>query len=55
MASVVSQCSTILLSANRGRGSHTGVAVLDEVPAGALTSPDPVDWDALVPPEESGE
>ena len=47
----------ILLSAERGRGRHTGVGVLDEVPAGALTSPDPVDWDALVPSaeEEGGE
>ena len=45
----------ILLSANRGRGSHTGVAVLDEVPTEAFTSPDPVDWDVLVRPEESGE
>ncbi|MFQ5350900.1 MAG: hypothetical protein ACE5EG_10695 [Thermoanaerobaculia bacterium] len=46
----------ILLSADRGEGSHTGIAVLDEVPAGAFTSPEPVAWDALVPPAEaSGE
>ena len=38
----------ILLSADRGERRHDGVAVLDEVPAGALSSPDPVDWDALV-------
>ena len=43
----------ILLSANRGRGSHTGIAVLEQVPAEAFTSPDPVDWDALVPPTEA--
>ena len=42
----------ILLSADRGRGSHTGIAVLDEVPAGAFTSPDPVDWEALAPAED---
>ena len=39
----------ILLSANRGERVHTDVAVLDEVPSGALTSPQPLDWDALVP------
>ena len=32
----------ILLSADRGRGAHTDVAVLEELPAGALTSPEPV-------------
>ncbi len=42
----------ILLSANRGEGSHTGVAVLDEVPSGAFTSPQPLDWDALAPAYE---
>ncbi len=41
----------ILLSADRGRGSHTGVGVLEQVPAGAFTSPGLVNWDALVPPE----
>ena len=45
----------ILLSADRGENGHTGIAVLDEVPAGAFTSPDPVDWDNLVPPAEEGE
>jgi hypothetical protein len=46
----------ILLSADRGERGHSGVGVLAEVPAGAFSSPDPVDWDALVPPgEESGE
>ena len=44
----------ILLSANRGERGHTGVAVLGEVPSGALTSPQPLDWEALVPPEEEG-
>jgi hypothetical protein len=38
----------ILLSADRGERAHTGVAVLDEVPAELLTSPEPVDWEALV-------
>ena len=38
----------ILLSANRGEGSHTDVAVLDSVPDGAFTSLQPVDWEALV-------
>ncbi len=42
----------ILLSADRGENDHTGIGVLDGVPAGAFTSPEPVDWDALVPPQE---
>ena len=42
----------ILLSANRGEGSHTDVAVLDSVPDGAFTSPQPVDWEALVGADE---
>ena len=46
----------ILLSADRGRGSHTDVAVLEEVPDGAFTSPQPIDWAALVGEnEEIGE
>jgi hypothetical protein len=40
----------ILLSASRGDSGHTDIAVLDEVPAGALTDPGPVDWHTLVPP-----
>ena len=44
----------ILLSANRGERGHTGVGVLEEVPAAAFTSPEPLDWDALVPPAEEG-
>ncbi len=46
----------ILLSADRGENGHTGIGIPDEVPAGAFTSPDPVDWEALVPAaEEDGE
>jgi hypothetical protein len=37
----------ILLSDDRGERSHTDIAVLDEVPPGALTSPAPVDWSKL--------
>ena len=33
----------ILLSANRGRGTHTDVAVFDELPESIFTSPEPVD------------
>ena len=33
----------ILLSANRGARRHTDIAVLDEVPAGTFTSPEPVE------------
>ncbi len=42
----------ILLSADRGERGHSGIGVLDQVPAGAFTSPDPVDWEALGPPED---
>ncbi len=38
----------ILLSADRGENDHTDVAVLSEVPRAALTSPQPVDWQALL-------
>ena len=37
----------IMLSDNRGENGHTGVAVLDAPPAGALDSPDPVDWESM--------
>ena len=40
----------ILLSADRGENDHDGIGVLEQVPEGAFTSPEPVDWDALVPP-----
>lgn len=39
---------SIMLSDDRGRGKHTGLAVLDAVPEGIFTSPEPVDWAALV-------
>jgi hypothetical protein len=42
----------ILLSANRGESGHSAIAVLDQVPAGVFTSPETVDWDAVVPPAE---
>ncbi len=42
----------ILLSDDRGDSGHTGVAVLDEVPGGAFTDPEPIDWDGLVGGEE---
>jgi hypothetical protein len=47
----------ILLSANRGESGHTGIGVLEQVPAGAFTSPEPIVWDDLVPTpaEASGE
>ena len=38
----------ILLSADRGESGHTGVAVLERVPAELFTSPEPVDWEALL-------
>ena len=38
----------ILLSADRGERGHTDVAVLETVPDGVFTSPQPVDWEALV-------
>jgi hypothetical protein len=41
----------ILLSADHGDRRHTGIGVLDEVPAGAFTSPTPLDWEAIVPPQ----
>ncbi len=43
----------ILLSGDRGERRISGIAVLDEVPSGAFTSPQPLDWDSLVPDEES--
>ena len=42
----------ILLSGNRGERRHSEIAVLDEVPSRAFTSPQPVDWGALVPDGE---
>lgn len=39
----------ILLSDNRGDSSHTDIAVLETLPPTVLTSPEPVDWQALVP------
>ena len=39
----------ILLSDDRGDGSHTDIAVFDELPASVLSSPEPVDWPALLP------
>lgn len=37
----------LLLSANRGERSHTGIAVLESVPPTVFTSPEPVDFAAL--------
>ncbi len=45
----------ILLSGDRGERRISGIAVLDEVPSGAFTSPQPVDWDAVVPGEEGAQ
>ena len=39
----------ILLSDNRGERSHTDIAVLDVLPPGVFSSPEPVDWQALLP------
>lgn len=39
----------IMLSANRGKNSHTDIAVLETLPEGVLTRPDPVDWQSLLP------
>ena len=39
----------ILLSDNRGERGHTDIAVLDELPPEVLSSPEPVDWQALIP------
>jgi len=38
----------IMLSDNRGKNSHTDIAVLETLPEGILTRPDAVDWEALV-------
>ncbi|MFQ5526683.1 MAG: energy transducer TonB [Thermoanaerobaculia bacterium] len=38
---------SILLSDDRGRGQHTGIAVLEEVPTAAFSSPEPVDLASL--------
>jgi hypothetical protein len=38
----------IMLSDNRGKNSHTDIAVLETLPEGVLTRPDTVDWEALV-------
>ena len=38
----------ILLSDDRGESGHSDIAVLAEIPPRVLTSPEPVDWDALV-------
>lgn len=45
----------ILLSADRGDNGHTDLAVLERLPAGALDSPQPVDWAALVARAEGQE
>jgi len=39
----------ILLSDNRGDNGHTDIAVLDDLPPEVLTSPEPIDWQALIP------
>jgi len=39
----------ILLSDNRGENGHTDIAVLEALPPEVLTSPEPVDWQALIP------
>lgn len=39
----------ILLSDNRGERGHTDIAVLDALPSEVLSSPEPVDWQALIP------
>ena len=39
----------ILLSDNRGERAHTDIAVLSELPPEVLSSPEPVDWQALIP------
>ena len=39
----------ILLSDNRGERGHTDIAVLDALPPEVLSSPEPVDWQALIP------
>ena len=39
----------ILLSDNRGESGHTDIAVLEALPPEVLTSPEPVDWQALIP------
>ena len=38
----------IMLSDDRGRSGHTGLAVLETLPASVLSSPEPVDWAALI-------
>ena len=43
-----SRFGQIMLSDNRGKSGHTDLAVLETLPDGVLTSPDPVDWEALV-------
>jgi len=37
----------ILLSDDRGENDHSGLGVLEEMPEGVYTSPEPVDWNAL--------
>jgi len=39
----------ILLSDDRGENGHTDIAVLDHLPPQVLTSPEPIDWQALIP------
>lgn len=39
----------ILLSDNRGENGHSDIAVFSELPAAVLNSPEPIDWDALIP------
>lgn len=38
----------IMLSANRGKNSHTDIAVLETLPDGILSRPDSVDWQKLL-------
>ena len=38
----------IMLSANRGKNSHTDIAVLQNLPDEVLSRPDPVDWQVLL-------
>ena len=38
----------ILLSDNRGDNGHNDIAVVEALPPEVLTSPDPVDWQALI-------
>ncbi|MCA9295224.1 MAG: hypothetical protein KC983_01880 [Phycisphaerales bacterium] len=46
---------SILLSSGRGEMSLTDIAVFDDVPATAFTSPEPVDYDAATPAKTEAE